>query len=88
MPPITAASFATDLDTGANRKALADLPKGVEARWADPTDPEQVRQLVSGVAPSAIIHLATLIPPLIYRNPPLAQRFNVEATAELVRVRA
>jgi nucleoside-diphosphate-sugar epimerase len=76
---------ATDLDTPANRKALATLPSGVEARWADLTDPEQVQRLIADIAPSAIIHLAAMIPPLIYGNPELAWRVNVDATATVVR---
>ena len=77
---------ATDLHTPANRKAAAKLPNGVEARWADLTDPDQVEQLVSEVSPAAIIHLAAVIPPPIYRNAKLARRVNVEATATLVRI--
>jgi nucleoside-diphosphate-sugar epimerase len=77
---------ATDLDTPANRKAAAKLPSGVEARWADLTDPEQVQRLVSDVSPRAIIHLAAVIPPPIYRNAKLARRVNVDATATLVRI--
>jgi nucleoside-diphosphate-sugar epimerase len=77
---------ATDLDTPANRKKAAALPTGVEARWADLTDPEQVQRLISEVSPAAIIHLAAVIPPLIYRNARLARRVNVEATATVVRI--
>jgi nucleoside-diphosphate-sugar epimerase len=77
---------ATDLDTPAYRKAAAKLPTGVEARWADLTDSDQVQRLVSDVAPAAIIHLAAIIPPLIYRTAKLARRVNVEATATVVRV--
>jgi nucleoside-diphosphate-sugar epimerase len=77
---------ATDLDTPANRNALTKLPSGVEARWADLTDPDQVQRLISDVAPAAIIHLAAIIPPLIYRSPKLARRVNVDATATVVRV--
>ncbi|HEX2285038.1 MAG TPA: NAD(P)-dependent oxidoreductase [Mycobacterium sp.] len=76
---------AADLDTPANRKAAAKLPAGSEFRWADLTDTEQVQRLVSEVSPAAIIHLAAIIPPLIYRNPKLARRVNVDATATLVR---
>ena len=76
---------ATDLDTPANRKALAKLPAGVEARWADLTEPDQVQRLISDVAPAAVIHLAAIIPPLIYRDANLARRVNVEATATVVR---
>jgi nucleoside-diphosphate-sugar epimerase len=77
---------ATDLDIPANRKKAAALPQGVDARWADLTDPEQVQRLISEVSPAAIIHLAAVIPPLIYRNPTLARRVNVEATATVVKV--
>jgi len=77
---------AADLDTPANRKALTKLPAGVEARWADLTDPEQVQRLVADVAPEAIIHLAAIIAPAIYRVPKVARRVNVDATATLVRI--
>jgi NAD(P)-dependent dehydrogenase (short-subunit alcohol dehydrogenase family) len=43
----------TDLDTPANRTALAKLPAGVEARWADLTDPDQVQHLISDVRRTA-----------------------------------
>lgn len=77
---------ATDLDTPANRKAAATLPNGAEARWADLTDRSQAEKLVADVAPAAIIHLAAIIPPPIYRNPKLARRVNVDATATLVSI--
>ena len=75
-----------DLETPANVKKASALPAAAEARWTDLTDPEQVQRLVSHVAPAAIIHLAAIIPPLIYRNATLARRVNVEATATLVRI--
>ena len=75
-----------DLETPANVKKANALPAGVETRWTDLTDPEQVQRLVTDVAPAAIIHLAAIIPPLIYRNAKLARRVNVEATATLVRI--
>ena len=77
---------AADLDTPANRKAAEKLPYGVEFRWADLTDPDQVQQLVSDIAPVAIIHLAAIIAPAIYRIPKVARRINVDATATLVRI--
>jgi nucleoside-diphosphate-sugar epimerase len=77
---------AADLDTPANRKGAAKLPAGAEFRWADLTDADQVQRLVSEVSPTAIIHLAAIIPPAIYRNPTLARRVNVDATATLVGV--
>lgn len=76
---------ATDLQTDANRKAAAGLPSGVQTRWTDLTDAAQVERLLAEVAPAAIIHLAAVIPPPIYRNAALARRVNVDATATLVR---
>ncbi|BCI54381.1 oxidoreductase [Mycolicibacterium litorale] len=76
---------ATDLQTDANRKAATTLPDGVRARWADLTDPGQVEQLLTEVAPAVVIHLAAVIPPPIYRNRALARKVNVDATATLVR---
>ncbi|KUI17151.1 oxidoreductase [Mycolicibacterium acapulense] len=75
-----------DLDTPANRKAQAKLPRGATVRWADLTDEASVQRLVADVSPDAIIHLAAVIPPAIYKNPGLARRVNVEATATLVRI--
>lgn len=57
-------------------------------RPADLTDPEQVRQLLDEVKPTAIIHLAAVIPPLCYKNPALAHRVNVGATRNLVNAAA
>jgi nucleoside-diphosphate-sugar epimerase len=75
-----------DLETPANVKKAKALPQGVEVRWADLTDPDGVQRLVADVAPSAIIHLAAIIAPAIYRLQKLARRVNVDATATLVRV--
>jgi nucleoside-diphosphate-sugar epimerase len=79
---------ATDLDTPANRKAAAGLSAGVAVRWADLTDAGQVSQLVSAVAPAAIIHLAAVIPPLCYAKPAVARRVNVDGTANLTNAAA
>lgn len=76
---------ATDLDTPANRKAAAGLPAGVTARWADLTDPAAVDALVADIAPSAIIHLAAIIPPFIYQRRGLATKVNVGATDALLK---
>jgi nucleoside-diphosphate-sugar epimerase len=75
---------ATDLDVPANRKAAATLPDGVEVRWADLTDPAAVEALLQAVNPSAIVHLAAIIPPLCYARPALARAVNVDATASLL----
>jgi nucleoside-diphosphate-sugar epimerase len=76
---------ATDLDIPAHAKAAGNLPSGVEVRWADLTDDAAVGALVSDVAPTAIVHLAAVIPPQCYARPALARRVNVDATASLVR---
>ena len=44
-------------------KAAASLPAGTEARWANLTDPAEVDQLIAEVSPTAIVHLAAVIPP-------------------------
>src|SRR6187402_2780529 len=71
---------ATDLGTDANRVKAQALPRGVEARWADLTATPDVQGLIDDVAPDAIVHLAAVIPPPIYRNPGLARKVNVDAT--------
>ena len=75
----------TDLGTQAQRKAARFLPAGVEARWADLTDAGEVDRLVAETSPTVIIHLAAVIPPVIYRQPELARRVNVDATVSLLR---
>jgi nucleoside-diphosphate-sugar epimerase len=78
--------IATDLDIPANREradALTALT-GVQIRWADLTSPADVAALVQSMAPSAIIHLAAIIPPFCYARPELARAVNVDATASLV----
>lgn len=79
---------ATDLDIPANRKAADKLPSGVEVRYADLTDPAAVDALVGAVAPSAIVHLAAIIPPFIYMRRGLAEKVNVGATATLLSAAA
>jgi nucleoside-diphosphate-sugar epimerase len=76
---------ATDLETPATQKAAANLPAGVQVRWADLTDPAAVEPLLAEVSPAAVIHLAAVIPPLCYAKPELAYKVNVGATANLVK---
>jgi nucleoside-diphosphate-sugar epimerase len=76
---------ATDLDVPANRKAAATLLPSAEVRWADLTDPDAVDALLDAVSPTAIIHLAAIIPPACYARPGLARRVNVDATRFLVQ---
>jgi nucleoside-diphosphate-sugar epimerase len=75
-----------DLESPANVKKSEALPGGVEVRWTDLTNPDQVQRLISDVAPAAIIHLAAIIAPAIYRVPQIARKVNVDATATLVRI--
>ncbi|MDT5327235.1 MAG: hypothetical protein QOF25_4387, partial [Mycobacterium sp.] len=79
---------ATDLDIPANRKAADTLPLGIEVRYADLTERTAVDGLIADVAPSAIIHLAAIIPPLIYTRRELAEKVNVGATASLLAAAA
>jgi nucleoside-diphosphate-sugar epimerase len=76
---------ATDLDMPANRKAAAALPPPVEVRWADLTDPDAVDALLYAVSPTAIIHLAAIIPPVCYKRRAIARQVNVDATRFLVQ---
>ncbi len=79
---------ATDLDIDANRKAAANLPAGVDVRYADLTDPTAVGALLSAVTPAAIIHLAAVIAPHCYSRHALAEKVNVGGTANLVSAAA
>lgn len=76
--------IATDLDSAATRKTAATLPAGAEVRYADLTNDQDVATLVAQAAPAAIIHLAAIIPPVIYGRRELARRVNVEGTASLL----
>jgi nucleoside-diphosphate-sugar epimerase len=76
---------ATDLGTPDQRKAARSLPAGAEAYWADLTDASGVDRLIAETSPTVIIHLAAVIPPVIYRHAGLARRVNVDATAALLR---
>jgi nucleoside-diphosphate-sugar epimerase len=70
---------ATDLDIPSNRKRAQEFAAGagVEVRWADLTSTTDVDALLAAVAPTAIIHLAAIIPPFCYARPRLAQAVNV-----------
>jgi nucleoside-diphosphate-sugar epimerase len=75
---------ATDLDTPANRRAARKSNGRVEVRWVDLTDHSATHALVRNISPTAIVHLAAVIPPFCYRYRALARRVNVDATAELI----
>ncbi len=68
----------------AHRKAYEVLPPLVETRWTDLTDAAQVRSLVAEASPDVIVHLAAVIPPLVYRDAAFSRKLNVGATASLV----
>jgi nucleoside-diphosphate-sugar epimerase len=76
---------ATDLGTDSNRVTAATRPSGLEVRWADLTDEIAMEAMLRDVSPTAIIHLAAITPPVIYRNAKVARKVNVDATASLVR---
>jgi nucleoside-diphosphate-sugar epimerase len=78
---------ATDLDTAANRRIMRRLARtgAVQVQWADLTDEGAVSVLLAAAQPKAIVHLAGIIPPFAWKNPELARRVNVGATAILVR---
>lgn len=68
----------------AHHKTYDVLPPRVQTRRIDLTEPTQVRSLVAEVSPDVIVHLAAVIPPLIYRDAAFARKLNVGATASLV----
>ncbi len=77
--------IATDLGTPEQCKAAASLPPSARARWANLTDADEVDRLIAEVSPTAIVHLAAVIPPAVYRNRELGRKVNVDATAALLR---
>lgn len=68
-----------------SHRSAGPLPSGVQIRRVDLRELDQVRQAVSEVAPDVIVHLAAVIPPLMYYDSTLARRVNVDATAALLR---
>ncbi|RUP03411.1 MAG: NAD(P)-dependent oxidoreductase [Mycobacterium sp.] len=69
----------------AHHKTYDTLPPRVETRRVDLIDSAQVSSLVAESTPDVIVHLAAVIPPLVYRDAGFARRLNVGATASLVR---
>lgn len=82
--------IATDLDTAANRAAIEKVAQGargggsVSAVWADVTDADQARAMLTVEPIAAVVHLAAIIPPFCYAKPDLAYRVNVGGTENLV----
>lgn len=77
---------ATDRRTKGNLAVEARLRKlgDFTTEWADITDQAQMEQLVQGVAPDCLIHLAALIPPGIYFDAELARKVNLDGTRYLI----
>lgn len=79
---------ATDVRTEATEQVAAGLeelePGRCSVRWVDLTDAGQVRALLVSMLPSAVIHLAAVIPPLCYSRPAVARAVNVGATGHLL----
>lgn len=76
---------ATDLRTPVAEAArIAFGDDALEVVWADLTERDTVRELVTGTEPTAVVHLAAVIPPMAYRLPQVAAEVNVEATRHLV----
>lgn len=83
----TVRRFAADgwrVVAAAHHNAKAAFPRGVETLWVDLTDPDQVERSVPQLSPDVIVHLAAVIPPMIYCDATLARKVNVGATANLV----
>ncbi|WP_232676513.1 NAD(P)-dependent oxidoreductase [Nocardioides sp. R-C-SC26] len=77
---------ATDIRTPSTERVARgwrDRP-GVRVEWCDLTSSGEVEGLLTLVAPSAVVHLAAIIPPLCYAQPALARRVNVDATRLLL----
>ncbi|BDB43599.1 MULTISPECIES: NAD-dependent epimerase/dehydratase family protein [Mycobacterium] len=66
-------------------RTVAALPAGAEPVQVDLTDADQVQRVVAEVSSDVIVHLAAVIPPLIYYNGRLGRRVNVDATAALLQ---
>ena len=80
---------ATDLRNDKSVAVAQDLasqshPGELIVLYADLLDAAAVLDGVSQHNPDAIVHLAAMLAPASYRNPPLARKINVEGTRNLV----
>lgn len=73
-----------DVDNPATRERAAEFSGKVETVFGDIRDKAQLENLVAGV--DAIIHNASLLPPMTDLKPQLADAINITATEELIRV--
>ena len=62
------------------RRLAADGHRVVATDLGTAAQREAATSLVADTSPTVIIHLAAVIPPVIYRQPQLARRVNVDAT--------
>ncbi len=77
---------ATDLRTGPNRTVEREVRRfgDFATEWVDVADWARVASLVERVAPTCIIHLASILPPHIYTDPARSRRINLESTHHLI----
>lgn len=73
---------AFDLDTSANRKLATQLANRVDVRLGDLRDPACLGELLDDV--DAIVHNASVLPPITENSPELAHEINVEACKGLI----
>jgi nucleoside-diphosphate-sugar epimerase len=76
---------ATDLRTRQSEKAAHEFRGRVEVHWTDLTEESAVGSVLAAVSPSAVLHLAAVIPPATYAVPEPARAVNVGVTGRLVR---
>ena len=77
-----------DLDTPQNRKTAATFEPdpAIQAHFCDITNTESIKPLLKNI--DAIIHNASILPPLSETNPLLSHRVNVEGTLALASAAA
>jgi len=71
-----------DLDTPRNRQNVAELDSRVELFWGNITKPDSVYHAIADI--DAVVHMAAVLPPVVYENPELAYEVNVGGTRILV----
>lgn len=75
-----------DLKTKATEQKRAALAQTREfhTAWGDLRDEAAAEQVVSAVAPAAVVHVAAVVPPLAYVHPADAYEVNVNGTRRLI----
>ncbi len=79
--------IAVDLDNEATRAAVAAFTPAAGTlvpAFVNLLDAEALNSLFATHQPDAIVHLAAVVAPPAYRNPPMARKVNVEGTANLI----